>query len=144
MKRRRRGFTWIEVLASIFVVGITATLFGSLFPMAAKSQAMVANHQQALGLIQHKIDQMRAVGYGRLTYTELKDASIIDASPTVSPFRFDGVDGLSTIYPAATGTITITDFSTTIRQVSVTLTWTGSARRQGNGSLTLSALIAKG
>ena len=144
MKRAHRGFTWIEILASIFIVGLSAVFFASLYPMATKSQLMVGNHQQALGLIQHKIDQLRAIGYGRLTYTELKDAGIIDATPASSPYRFDGVDSLTTIYPAAQGTITISDFSSNVRQATVSLTWSGSARRQGNGSLSLTTLIAKG
>ena len=144
MKRIRRGFTWIEVIASVFVVGLTATMFASLYPISTKSQLMVSNHQQALGLIQHKIDQIRAVGYGRLTYQELKDAGIIDASPTTSPFAYTTVDTLTTLYPAASGTITISDFSTTIRQVTVSLTWSGSARRVGNGTLSLTTLVAKG
>lgn len=141
---RTRGFTWIEILAAVFVIGISAMIFGAVFPMAAKTQTMAANNQQALGIVQHKVDQLRAVGYGRLTYTELKNASIIDSSPTTSPFRFNTVDELSTLYTSAVGTITVTDFSTTIRQVTVTLTWTNSARRPGNGTVSLSALVAKG
>ncbi|MGV3618233.1 MAG: type IV pilus modification PilV family protein [Fimbriimonas sp.] len=141
---RSRGFTWIEVLLSIFVVGITAAIYGSLIPMSAKTQTMAANHQQALGIIQHKIDQLRAVGYGRLTFTELKDAGIIDSSPTSSPFRFDTVDNLDSLYISSVGTIAVSDFSTTVRQVTVTLTWTGSGRRQGNGTASLTALVAKG
>lgn len=141
---RNRGFTWIEVLISVFVIGITAAVYGSLVPMSIKTQTMAANHQQALGIVQHKVDQLRAVGYGRLTFTELKDAGIIDTTPTASPFRFDTVDNLDSLYISSIGTITVTDFSTTIRQVTVTLTWSGSGRRQGNGTLSLSALVAKG
>lgn len=141
---RSRGFTWIEILISVFVIGLTTTMFAALFPMAAKTQTMAANHQQALGIAQHKIDQLRAVGYGRLTYTELKNAGIIDSTTTTSPFRYTVVDDLASLYPTAIGTITVTDFSTTIRQVTVTLTWSNSARRQGNGTLSLMALVAKG
>lgn len=141
---RSRGFTWIEILAAVFVIGITAMIFGAVFPMAAKTQAMAANHQQALGIAQHKIDQLRAVGYGRLTYTELKNAGIIDSTTTTSPYRYTTVDDLASLYPTAVGTIAVTDFSTTIRQVTVTLTWSNSARRPGNGTLSLSALVAKG
>lgn len=141
---RSRGFTWVEILAAIFVIGISAIIFGAVFPMAAKTQTMAANHQQALGIVQHKIDQLRAVGYGRLTYTELKNAGIIDSTPSTAPFRFNTVDELSTLYTTAVGTISVTDFSTTIRQVTVTLTWSNSARRPGNGTISLSALVAKG
>lgn len=141
---RNKGFTWIEILAAVFVIGITAVIFGAIFPMAAKTQTMAANHQQALGIAQHKIDQLRAVGYGRLTYTELRNAGIIDSTSTVSPFRYTVVDDLASLYPTAVGTIAVADFSTTIRQVTVTLTWSNSARRPGNGTVSLMALVAKG
>jgi prepilin-type N-terminal cleavage/methylation domain-containing protein len=139
----RRGFTWIEVLAAIFVTGITALIFSACFPMAARSQEMVADQQQALGLIQHKIDQLRAIGWGRLTYTEMRDAGIIDSSPSSGTFRFTQTDGVVAIYQNGTGTISVSDFATNIRAVTVTVSWTGSAARQGNGSLSVTALIAR-
>jgi hypothetical protein len=127
----------------MFLVALGSILYAAMLPMAARSGRMVGNFQQANSLVQHKIDQLRAVGYGRLTYTELRSAGIIDASPTTSPYAFTGVDGLTSIYPSAVGTITVTDFSTSIRQVQVDLTWTGSPVRQGNGTLTAVALVAR-
>jgi Tfp pilus assembly protein PilV len=141
--RKKLGYTFIEVMVSLFLVSMGAIMFSSMMPMAAKGGHMVGNYQQASSLVQHKIDECRSVGYGRLTYSELQTAGIIDASPTSSPYSFTGVDGLTSIYVNATGTLTITDFSATIKQVTVTLTWTGSPSRQGNGTLTAVALIAK-
>lgn len=119
-------------------------MFSALIPPAVKSERMLASHQQATSLLQHKIDQLRGVGYGRLTFAELRAAGIVDATPTASPYRFDGVDALTTYYKAATGTITITDFDANNKTVTLTLTWTGAARRQGNGTLSVTALIARG
>lgn len=87
---------------------------------------------------------MRGIGYGRLNYRELLNAGIIDMPHTSSPYRFTVVDQLNTFYPQATGTIAVTDFNANIRRVTVTITWTGAAFQQGNGSLTLQALIARG
>lgn len=141
--RGKLGYTLIEVMVGIFLVSLGALMFSAMLPMAAKGGRMVGNYQQASSLVQHKIDECRSVGYGRLTYSELRTAGIIDASPTSSPYSFTGVDSLTSIYPSATGTLTITDFNATIRQVTVTLTWNGSALRQGNGTLSAVALIAK-
>jgi prepilin-type N-terminal cleavage/methylation domain-containing protein len=141
--RGKLGYTLIEVIVGLFLVSLGALMFSAMLPMAAKGGRMVGNYQQASSLVQHKIDECRSVGYGRLTYSELQTAGIIDASPTSSPYSFAGVDSLASIYPSATGTLTVTDFSTTIRQVTVTLTWSGSALKQGNGTLTAVALIAK-
>lgn len=111
--------------------------------MATKSQTMVNNEQQAGILIQHKIDQMRAIGYGRLTLTEMNDAGIVDSSMSGSNFTFTTTDSLSTVFPSGAGTITVSDFSSVIKQVTVSITWGGTARRQGNGSISVIALIAK-
>ena len=42
---------------------------------------MVGNYQQASSLVQHKIDELRSVGYGRLDFTNLRTSGIIDATP---------------------------------------------------------------
>jgi len=142
--RKTRGNTLVEVVISIFIVAGAALVFSALIPPAVKTEKMVGNYQQATSLVQHKIDQLRAVGWGRLNYSELKDAGIVDASPTASPFEFDQVDELDTIYANPVGTIAVTDYSATVRKVTVTLTWSGSHAQQGNGSLTVEAFIARG
>jgi Tfp pilus assembly protein PilV len=133
----------LEVIVALGLVAAGTLAFGAIVPMSARSSRMNANYQQAISLLQHKIDQCRAVGWGRLTYTELRNAGIIDASPTTAPFSYATVDTLTAIYPAATGTVQVSDYSSDIRQVTVTLTWTGSPVRQGNGTLTATAMIAK-
>lgn len=147
--RKRRGFTWIEVLVAVFIISLSAITLVALFPMSAKTQNMVGDYNQASSLIQHKIDQMRAVGYGRCNYTELKNAGIIDATPTNSPFSFYTVDTLDDMFPNATGTVTVADNTSadsrvSEKQVTVTITWSGSSMRQGNGTLSTTTLIAKG
>src|SRR5687767_7709995 len=97
------GYTLIEVLVALFLVALGAILFTAMMPMSARGSHMVGNYQQASSLVQHKIDQLRAVGYGRLNYTELQTAGIIDTSQTTSPYRFTNVDALASIFTSATG-----------------------------------------
>jgi type II secretory pathway pseudopilin PulG len=148
MRVRRRvlaaGHSLIEVLIAVFVVAGCAMMFSALIPPSVKTGRMVGNYQQAASLVQHKVDQLRAVGYGRLNYTELSDAGIIDPDVTTLPFHFDQVDDLNSLYPGPSATVNVEDFSANVRRVTVTLTWTGSAYKQGNGSLTAVALIARG
>lgn len=125
------------------MIALSAYTFAAFFPMASKAQTVVGNQEQALSMIQNKIDQLRAIGWGRLTYQEMYDAGIIDSSPTTSPYRFTTRDSLATILPTPTGTITVSDYTTTIRLVTVNVTWTGSARKQGNGNVSISIYIAK-
>ena len=127
----------------IFIISITAGIFFALLPTAAKSGKMVGNSNQASSLLQHKIDQLRGVGYGRLTYKELSNAGIIDASPAASPYSFVGVDGMSQLYKNPVATVTIADYNTEIKQVTVTITWSGVGVKQSNGTLVAAALIAK-
>ena len=142
-QRSRRGFTWLELLVAIFIVAMSGAIFAGLLPMAGKTQMMAGNYQQAASLLQHKLDQLRAVGYGRLNYDELSDAGIVDASPSNLPYEFDQVDNLTSVFKSATGTIAIATYSSDIKKVTVTITWSGSAMRQGNGTLSVEALIAK-
>ena len=143
--KRKHGYTLVEVMVALFLIAMGAIMYSAMMPMAAKGSRMVSNYTQACSLVQHKIDQLRAVGYGRLDYTDLAASpDIIDASPATSPFSFTTIDSLSAIYPnGATGTIAIADFSSVVKQVTVTLTWTGSAIKQDTGTLTAVALIAK-
>lgn len=119
-------------------------MFYALMPMASKTGKMVGNSSQAASLVQHKIDQLRGVGYGRLTYKELANAGIIDLSPGASPFSFKTVDNLGSLYTNPVATVTVSDYTTDIRQVTVTMTWSGNGNKPSSGSISASALIAKG
>lgn len=141
---KRRAFTLVEVMVSIFLVGAAASIFYAIVPMAAKTGRMVSTYQQASSVVQHKVDQVRGVGYGRLTYTELRAAGVIDATPDQPPYRFTAVDSLATMYPNPVGTMNVTDYNDRVRQVTVNLTWTGGPNRPSNGSLSVSVLVPKG
>ncbi len=143
-RNKKGGFTLVEAMVAMIIIASAAGVFFALMPMSFKTGKMVGSYQQASSLLQHKVDQMRGVGYGRLTYAELRDAGIIDASPSSQPFSFKNVDGLSTLYASPTATIQVTDFTESIKRVTVTLVWTGSAMQQGRGDMTVTALIAKG
>lgn len=121
--RPRRGFSLIDTAVATLVMAAGVLVFAGFYPTAARCSKMSGNYSQAISEVQHKVDQLRAVGYGRLTYTDLKDAGIIDASPTASPFRFEARDNLSSLLWSPIGTITVTNVSTDLRQVTITLTW---------------------
>jgi hypothetical protein len=94
-----------------------------------------------LAFAQHKIDQMRAIGYGRLNYSELRSAGIIDASPATMPYSFRGADGLDTYFPSPSGTIAIAATEEDIRMVTINITWAGHSHT--GGDVTLTALISR-
>lgn len=144
----RRGFTLVEVMIALFVFALVMVLFAMSLVMAKQASKLNGQYAQALSLAQHKIDQLRAVGYGRLVYTELDDPqNIIDAVPTTSPYSFVGVDEVANYLPNPTATLAITDAtgsydSSRVKLVTVTITWSASPTRASRSTLVQRAYIA--
>jgi type II secretory pathway pseudopilin PulG len=141
--RKKPGYTFVEIIVALGLVATATLAFGAMIPMAARSARTNANYQQAMCLIQHKIDQCRVVGWGRLNFAELRAAGIIDASPTSSPYHFETTDNLTSVYPSAQGTLEVSDVRGDIRQLTVTVRWADSPVRQGNGSLSTVTQISE-
>jgi type II secretory pathway pseudopilin PulG len=141
-RRCSRGYSLVEVLISILIISYIGIVFTASFPVAKRGSRVVGNYAQAISIAQHKIDQLRAIGYGRLNYTELRSASAIDVSPTSSPYKFTTVDNLSQYFPNPEGTITVTFLSSTVAQATVELSWAGA--KHTGGTLRLDVLITKG
>jgi prepilin-type N-terminal cleavage/methylation domain-containing protein len=138
-----RAFTLIEVLAAIFMFGLAAASFAALLQSSARTQASASTYQQAASLAQHKIDQLRGVGYGRLVYGELLSAGVIDAAAKASPYSFTQIDGLTEIHPNATGTIQVSEYGKGMRLATVTVSWPTDGKRRVDGTVTLVALVGK-
>jgi prepilin-type N-terminal cleavage/methylation domain-containing protein len=139
---QRRAFTLVEVVVAVFLLALAVLMFGAFYPTASRASRMSGNHSQAISEVQHKVDQLRAVGYGRLNYTELRAAGIVDAEAGASPYEFHRVDELSRLLPNPTGTITVTYPATDLAQVNVRLTWSGSPSKAMEGSHDVTILIA--
>ncbi|MBS1715784.1 MAG: hypothetical protein JST30_15765 [Armatimonadetes bacterium] len=134
----------LEVLIAILALGTAATVFAAYLPTAMNTGHMVGQYQQASSIVQHKIDQLRSVGYGRLTYDQLLAAGIIDESPKTAPYSFQKADKIDDHYVGTTATISVDPYSSDVKQVTVTLKWTGGVAKPSEGNLTVTALIAKG
>ncbi|MCC2671962.1 MAG: hypothetical protein K0Q72_4433 [Armatimonadetes bacterium] len=131
----RRGYSLIDVALGSLVMAAGVLIFAAFYPTAARGSKMAGAYSQASSEVQHKVDQIRSVGYGRINYTDLKAAGIIDASPNASPFRFEQIDGLSNLLWSPIGTITVASAGTNLTQVTVTLTWLrapGSTQRSSH------------
>lgn len=139
---RRRGFSLAEVVVSVFLMALAVLLFGALYPTASRASRMSGNYSQAFSEVQHKVDQLRALGYGRLTYSELLAAGVIDASPDSLPYRFTTVDNLGELLPRPVGSIDIAGAGTDLARVTVRLTWSGAPARAMEGTHEVTILIA--
>jgi hypothetical protein len=121
-------------------------IFGTAIPLSEKAAMVNGEYAQAMSICQHKIDQLRGLGYTNIkSYTALHTAGIVDDSPTVSPYSFAAADSLSTTLINPTATITIADMTgqaNKVAQVTVTLTWKAATYGTKTCTLTLYALIA--
>ena len=149
IQRRRRGFTIMEVVLAMTVFLMMVLMFAAAFPLTVRAAQFSSNYAQATQLAQHKIDQLRAAGYGSLNGAALVGTGIIDSAATVanpagSPtgsksYSFTAADNLTAYFPAgSTGTVTISpdanSGSSTVLDVTVLLTWTAGNVSSGNYS----------
>jgi len=128
----------------MFLLGTVAMIFGSAFPMAMMARRAASERSQATSIALKQIEGLRAIGYKNLTYTSLKGLGWISASPTSSPFSFTSVDqssgdSVAALLPQGTGTISVADLSTDLRQVTVTVSWRD--RRNVQQQVSLSTFI---
>ncbi len=120
---RRRGTSYVDVIMGTMLLGWGVLCFVALYPSASVNARLTTDYSQAISEVQHKVDQLRSIGYGRLTYTELRTAGIIDAAPTTAPFRFEASDSLSTYLQSPVGTISFSSLGSGLTQVNVSLAW---------------------
>jgi len=136
------GFTLVEVMISLMVFVVLTLIFAACVPTARKAAKTNGQYSQAISLCQHKIDQLRAVGYGRITYDELSDAGIIDEARTTQPFSFTGVDDVAAYLPQPTTTLSVDDVGTDQLLVTATITWRTTTYESKASTASLSAIIA--
>ena len=117
---RRKGFTLIEVMLTVFVLALTALIFAAVFPTSQISRMKAAYMSYAVSIARQKIEEQKSAGY----------AGILVGTIT-SP-----VDEL----PSGIETITITQYATNIKEVKVKITWSGY--RKVGGKVSLATLIS--
>lgn len=140
--RNRAAFTLIEVMIAMIVFVSLVMVFSGTIPLARKTASANGQYAQAISLCQHKIDQLRAVGYGRLTYTELLDAGIIDTYPKTTPFSFVTTDDVATVLVQPTATVTLESAGTDMTKATITITWKNTTYSSKTNTMTLVAIIA--
>ena len=123
-------------MLAFFVFFMILVLFGATFPVATRAGHVGSNYSQATFIAQHKIDQLRDIGFAKTDGNSLAGQGLIDissggvpivvANPTGQPstavtYNFTLTDNLvantkgSVLYPGfypvgSTGTISIVDY----------------------------------
>jgi type II secretory pathway pseudopilin PulG len=134
-----RGAGMVDVIVALLLLAVAGVVFSATFPAGFSAVRQAGETKKAVALAQQKLEEVKALGYESLAYTNLRSANAIDAEPTGSPYAFTSVDNLSSSLAAATGTLTIEDYDQGIKRVTVAVRWEGGAI---NRTVTLRTLIA--
>ena len=140
--RSTRGHSLLEIPLSMLLLSTATVVFASLYPTASKASRMTGSHSQAVSAVQHKVDELRAVGYGRLNYIDLRAAGIVDATATTSPYHFEVTNDLQRQFPDPVGTVSVSSAGTNLALVTVRLHWAGAPGKVMEGNHEVSVLIA--
>jgi prepilin-type N-terminal cleavage/methylation domain-containing protein len=93
--KNRSGMSLIEVMIAVMILSFAVAVFAPLYPISMRMRSKAENVTRATAMAQQKIEQIRAIPYTSLTYSVLRANSVIDASPTSSPYSFTSTDGLA-------------------------------------------------
>jgi type II secretory pathway pseudopilin PulG len=160
-RKQAHGFTLMEVAMALAVFIMMTVMFAAVFPMVARGSQFSGNYSQAAMLAEHKVDQIRSLGFAKLDYNGLNAQGVIDSMTTPpsglpATYTFTGVDNLVTsgsttgfFPPGSVGTITVQDYSAfnpsagiaagQVDYVTITITWPASA--VSGGTYSTSAMV---
>lgn len=122
--RPSRGFSLIEIIVSIFIIGVMLVLLQAV----ARNTTVVRtakNEGIALAIARNELETLRQAGYTSV--------------PTSGSFS-DGL--LSSLPQGATATLTSSDFNTKTKQVTVTVVWKDPVLT-ASSTVTLTTLITQ-
>jgi prepilin-type N-terminal cleavage/methylation domain-containing protein len=121
MPERTRGFSLVEVIVTVFILGVALVVSHALY-LGAPLAHSANNQDVALNIAQNELEGVRALGYASL--------------PVSDAFA----DDLLASLPAGSGSVTVSAFNAGTKRVVVTVSWTERGKAQ---SLSLSTLITK-
>lgn len=118
----RHGFSLIEIVVSIAILGVVLGALGALVHTAPLAR-INRNEDIALSIARNKLESLRTGGY--------------DALPASGPWS----DALLSALPSGTDAITVASYNSKVKRVDVTVSWQDAG--QATRSVTLTTLIAQ-
>lgn len=163
-RKSENGSMLVEVTLGLMVFLLMALMFAAIFPMSIRAAHHSNYYAESVMIAQHKIDQLRYIGYSKISNaSNLSSLEICDAgAPSTAPpytVSFANIDGLvdnGTIkgfFPAgSTGTINVVDYSTVsgltnpppsgaVYRITINIAWTSTGT--AGSSYSVSAFIIK-
>lgn len=159
---RTRGFTYIEVIVSLFLVMASIAVVAVTLPASTAARGKSTLLDKAMALAQKELEKVRGAGYANITATQLYSIGAIDsAAPTqststigLSPvsagtetiagstYSFTSADAAAQdspaiVLPSGIGRITVEQVDTDVRRLTVTVSWSdrGVTRSFSTGTI---------
>ncbi len=121
--KNKRGVGLVDTVLALLLVGAAALLFSAAFPGGFSAIRQASETKEATIIAQRKLEQVKFLGYENLDYEKLRAADVVDESPTSSPYSFTNVDSLADVLTNATGTLSITDNTSSVKAITATVQW---------------------
>jgi len=115
----------MDALLTVFLLAGVGLIFGATFPTGFAAVRQSGENTRAVALAEQKLEQVRSIPYEDLTYTTMRAKNMIDVSPTSSPYSFTEVDNVPQLLSGGDGTIAVTDETSSVKRVTVVLTYEG-------------------
>jgi len=141
----KRGVIFIDAMMGILLLTVLVFSVTATMRVAFLSRTMADQHTKAAILISRELESVRSLGYGNTSYTGLLFYGLIDSSSTQTSMTFTTIGGtgdrINTQLPSGTGSIIITDSSSTVKKVTVTINWAQNGRSHSDSASTLLAKL---
>lgn len=142
LKRSKKGVGLIDAMLTLFLLAAAGVVLTAAFPTCFRAGKQAQQYKVATAIAQKKMEQLRAMNYQSLQYTQLIQAGAIDTGSYSSPYSFttaDQYDKVSDKLPDGEGFLYIQDISSNTKEVKVVVSWEGVGNNQRN--LTLVSLF---
>ena len=158
--RKQKGFSYLEVLVAVSLVTASGLIVAATMPAATNARGKAAYYDKAMSLAQKQLEAIRGLGYTNVTPTQLSSNGLLDSpypitntstssggltavtlSSTLN-YSFSNSDAAvgdspANVLPSGTGYVGITQISTDLKQVTVTISYSdrGVTRSFSTGTL---------
>ena len=127
--RRRRGISFLDVIAGVFVLGLTVMAASAMFPISSLMRSRSGEFSLAAALAQKKMEELRRVDPSVLNYAELRLLGLIDEEPvydgdTVQILEFTETDEVNDELQTGTGYVVLIQADEDLTEIIVYLFWT--------------------
>lgn len=142
--RQKRAAMLVDAILAIYLVAIVALVFSATLGAAVVSRAMADERTKATCIASRQLEAIKSIGYSNLNYTSLQFYGLANSSTDANTFSFTNCgttsERVSTILPNGTGRITFADETSTVKTVTVSVTWHA---KTGNRTISVSTEVGK-